>query len=675
MRVYDEYELYENSRRFLVVPKVLPNHQKNNATNQQQTSSSTTTAPMRRVLNYENMCLIDRDTQLVSRLSINPSDTQIKDNVFKKMKTMTRIFGVLGIVTLVSGPFLVVILEKEYIGMIQKHKIYRIKKIQFIPFKPSSFKSQTEEMKEKEIQYIEMMNRVIVDDNSFYLSYSLDLTHHLQNTFSTNLGQDMENLGGWRNAHNKYFWNRTMLQSLMTKQMDGFILPVIRGIVEISSCTINGKVFTFGIISRTSTKRAGTRYIMRGADENGYVANFVESEQFVYYDGILSAFLQIRGSIPLIWTQEANLKYTPEIKFLTDKQKQQLAFDRHFQYVLREYQNNVTAVNLCKKTGQESRLSELYTSYVKNVPGVTYIHFDFHNECKNHDTTKLFTMFLPSIKDSMRNIKYFAAKLEDSKEDGTWLPDDGKAFSFLGRTVSTPLLSAPWDDEMSTTTSTSGFDDDFNSQFPNNGNNGKQNNSSLLDFGESTTFPIQQQVPQPHLTSSISTPQVNLASIDDPFADVLNSKSTEMDVKVFEMQNGVFRVNCIDCCDRTNYIETFIAKYVMMEQLYRMGITKSREDRMENYPDFEQVFRQFWVNNGDRVSILYSGTEALKFQKSAQGLLNDGVNSVKRYFLNNFKDSERQKAINLVLGLVDVNSAEEQESNSPANIVQDLLIF
>ncbi|EFC49350.1 predicted protein [Naegleria gruberi] len=474
------------------------------------------------------------------------------------MKTMTRIFGIMGIVTLVSGPFLIVVLEKEFIGMIAKHKIYRVKKIQFIPFKPSNFKSQTEELKEREIQYIEMMNRTIVEDNSFYMSYTLDLTHHLQHTFSTIQGLDTENLSAWRGAHNKYFWNRHMLQSLISKGMDGFIMPAIRGIVEIASCNMNGKVFTFGIVSRTSTKRAGTRYIMRGADENGYVANFVESEQFAYYDGVLSAFLQIRGSIPLIWTQEANLKYTPEIKFLTDKQKQQTAFEKHFQYILREYQNNITAVNLCKKTGQESKLSELYTSYVKHIQGVTYNHFDFHNECKNHDTTKLYTMFLPSIKDSMRNIKYFSCRLQE----------------------------------------------------------------------------------------------------------------------IYELQNGVFRVNCIDCCDRTNYIETFIAKYMMMEQLYRMGITKSRDDKMENYPAFDQTFRTFWINNGDRVSVLYSGTEALKFQKSAQGLMNDGFNSVKRYFLNNFKDSERQKAINLVLGLVDINSKEEQEEvESPAQIVGDLLTF
>jgi len=662
MKVYDEYELYENSRRFLVVPKVIP-----------PSNGATSPIPTRRVPNYENMCLIDRDNQLVSRFSINPSDAQVKENLFKKMKTMTRIFGIFGVATLVSGPFLVVILEREFIGMIQKHKVYRIKKIQFIPFKPSNFKSQTEEMKEREIQYIEMMNKVIVEDNSFYMSYTCDLTNRFQNTFNNNQGLDTENLSAWRGAHHKYFWNRFLLQSFISKQMDGFIIPCIRGIVEILACKINDRVFTFGIVSRTSNKRAGTRYIMRGSDEKGFVANFVESEQFVYYDGIFSSFLQIRGSIPLIWTQQANLKYTPEIKFLTDKQKQQTAFDSHFEHVLKEYQNRITAVNLCKKTGQESRLSELYTSYVKGIQGVTYVHFDFHNECKNHDTTKLYTMFLPSVKDSMKSIKYFAARLHESREDSVWLPDDGKAFTTLGRSFSTPLLTAPWDDEESNPSSTSGttnsigFDDDFGSSVTrepvaqppkvSSGNN-------LLDFGQDSVSVV---------SSTSSTPQVSALSLDDdPFFGGVKTNN----IQVYEMQNGVFRVNCIDCCDRTNYIETFIAKYIMMEMLYRMGITNSRDDKLEDFPTFEQQFRQTWLNNGDRVSILYSGTEALKFHKSATGLLNDGVNSVKRYFLNNFKDTEKQKAINLVLGLVDVNSNEElEESKSPAEIVGDLLLF
>jgi len=36
-------------------------------------------------------------------------------------------------------------------------------------------------------------------------------------------------------------------------------------------------------VSRRSTKKAGTRYNSRGIDDEGYVANFVETESIMYF--------------------------------------------------------------------------------------------------------------------------------------------------------------------------------------------------------------------------------------------------------------------------------------------------------------------------------------------------------------------------------------------------------
>lgn len=46
---------------------------------------------------------------------------------------------------------------------------------------------------------------------------------------------------------------------------------------------------------------AGTRYLARGLDDEGNVANFVESELILSYRGRLYSFVQIRGSVPLFW--------------------------------------------------------------------------------------------------------------------------------------------------------------------------------------------------------------------------------------------------------------------------------------------------------------------------------------------------------------------------------------
>ena len=45
------------------------------------------------------------------------------------------------------------------------------------------------------------------------------------------------------------------------------------------------------------------RFQVRGVDDHGKVANFAESEQFVFMDDEISSFLQLRGSVPLFWEQ------------------------------------------------------------------------------------------------------------------------------------------------------------------------------------------------------------------------------------------------------------------------------------------------------------------------------------------------------------------------------------
>ena len=63
-----------------------------------------------------------------------------------------------------------------------------------------------------------------------------------------------------------------------------------------------------------------------------------------------------------------------------------------------------------------------------------------------------------------------------------------------------------------------------------------------------------------------------------------------------------------------------------------------------------------WADNADAVSSMYSGTGALKTdftrtgKRTKMGALQDGVNSVVRYWKNNFMDGARQDAFELVLG-------------------------
>lgn len=65
----------------------------------------------------------------------------------------------------------------------------------------------------------------------------------------------------------------------------------------------------------------------------------------------------------------------------------------------------------------------------------------------------------------------------------------------------------------------------------------------------------------------------------------------------------------------------------------------------EKFPEaLENVFREGWTNNADAMSYLYTGTPALKTdftrtgKRTKKGAFNDGVNSVTRYYINNFTD-------------------------------------
>ncbi|KAK6538735.1 hypothetical protein TWF694_010308 [Orbilia ellipsospora] len=124
---------------------------------------------------------------------------------------------------------------------------------------------------------------------------------------------------------------------------------------------------------------------------------------------------------------------------------------------------------------------------------------------------------------------------------------------------------------------------------------------------------------------------------------------------VMNAQTSVVRSNCMDCLDRTNVIQSMLAKWTLNRQLVDLGIL-SQGETIEQFSAFEYIFRNVWADNADVVSKAYSGTGALKTdftrtgKRTANGNLADGVNSLTRYYLNNFQDGPRQDAYDLFLG-------------------------
>jgi hypothetical protein len=158
------------------------------------------------------------------------------------------------------------------------------------------------------------------------------------------------------------------------------------------------------LIGRRSRHFAGVRYLRRGIDHEGNVANFVETEQIVYdinksFDDkpVFSSFVIVRGSIPLFWTQDPNLlKGKPEIErkdikvliflVLTSVDTKYLATKRHFSELFERYSYPVYCINLTKqKYMRERPLADQYMHVTNEIlnrelpPGmrINYVNFDW----------------------------------------------------------------------------------------------------------------------------------------------------------------------------------------------------------------------------------------------------------------------------------------------------------
>jgi hypothetical protein len=132
----------------------------------------------------------------------------------------------------------------------------------------------------------------------------------------------------WRRFDRRFFWNEWLQRDFIEQGLHAYVLPVAQGWVQASSFNIpvdssvtddeHAIPVDIVLISRRSRDRAGLRYQRRGIDDQGHVANFVETEMMVRAKAFgkvsLFSFVQIRGSIPLKWSQSPwSMKPPPEL--------------------------------------------------------------------------------------------------------------------------------------------------------------------------------------------------------------------------------------------------------------------------------------------------------------------------------------------------------------------------
>jgi SacI homology domain len=84
---------------------------------------------------------------------------------------------------------------------------------------------------------------------------------------------------------------------------NSWLLKTMCGSVEIRTIYVGSKQARAAIFSRLSCERAGTRFNVRGTNDEGCVANFVETEQVIYLEQTVTSYVQTRGSVPIFWEQ------------------------------------------------------------------------------------------------------------------------------------------------------------------------------------------------------------------------------------------------------------------------------------------------------------------------------------------------------------------------------------
>lgn len=424
-------------------------------------------------------------------------------------------YGLLGVLRLNLGDtmlhYLVLVTGCMSVGKIQESEVFRVTSTEFISLRVDA----SDEDRISEV-------RKVLNSGNFYFAWSasgvsLDL--------SLNAHRSMQE----HTTDNRFFWNQSLHLHLKHYGVncDDWLLRLMCGGVEIRTIYAAHKQAKACLISRLSCERAGTRFNVRGTNDDGHVANFVETEQVIYLDDCVSSFIQIRGSVPLFWEQPGLQVGSHRVRMSRGFEANAPAFDRHFR-TLKDLYGKQIVVNLLGSKEGEHMLSKAFQSHLKASEHASEIHmvsFDYHQMVKGGKAEKLHSVLKPQVQKFL----------------------DYGFFYFDGSAVQ-------------------------------------------------------------------------------------------------RYQSGTVRTNCLDCLDRTNSVQAFLGLEMLAKQLEALGLA----EKPQLVTRFQEVFRSMWSVNGDSISKIYAGTGALE-GKAKAGKLKDGARSVTRTIQNNFFDSSKQEAIDVLL--------------------------
>lgn len=285
-------------------------------------------------------------------------------------------WGIMGFIRFTKGYYISVITKRSTVALIGGHYVYHIDETQLLPLCHSSIYRKPDRRSE-ENRYLTTFQSFDLS-KTFYFSYTYNITQTLQ----TNLVREKRNLDN-RNEkrsfqdYNKMFvWNQALLKPTMSgfENSIRWFLPIIHGFMDQAKIDVYGRTIYITIIARRSQYFAGARFLKRGVNVDGRVANEVETEQIVadintssFHDprkGLFNSprytsYVQHRGSIPLFWSQDVtNMSPKPPIS-LDTPDPFFAAAALHFDDMFGRYGPRIRILNLIKRRERNPRETKL----------------------------------------------------------------------------------------------------------------------------------------------------------------------------------------------------------------------------------------------------------------------------------------------------------------------------
>ena len=303
-------------------------------------------------------------------------------------------YGMLGLIKFTKGYYLSLITKCSQIAVLGGHYIYHIDETKLIPL-DYNYKKPTKYSDEERLlniyKYLDLQK-------TFYFSYTYDITNTLQtnvlrhkkvameyrlNKHAEFLSEYFENSKSF--DHNERFvWNKSLLKPLLENHdiaVYEWFQPMIHGFIDQANVSIYGRKVYITLIARRSHHFAGARFLKRGVNDKGDVANEVETEQITsdmltssFHDSKygffnnprFTSFVQHRGSIPLYWTQDLNKLPTPPIEVnLSDPFYRSSA--AHFNSLLQRHGSPIIILNLIKTKEKQPRELKLNLHFLNCI--------------------------------------------------------------------------------------------------------------------------------------------------------------------------------------------------------------------------------------------------------------------------------------------------------------------